>query len=533
MSQPFCVSWFQKCLVEKEGEVVLQRLKEITADERITYIGKGVLVGIVAGMVVSLFRLGIEVMVEWVGEMYVFLQELPAHLGWWIPLSILVAVIVGLLAKGEPHIKGSGIPQVEGQVRGLLHLDWWSVMWKKFVGGLLSIGSGLMLGREGPSIQLGAMVGQGVSRVTKGDDIQESILLSSGAGAGLAAAFNAPLAGLMFVLEEVHHNFSTRVALTSFTAAVTANFISLNLFGQTPALDIGAMVALPLEYYGYAVLLGVLLGVFGVLYTKTTLALPSWFAKVPFLPDHFHGVLAYLLIIPVGLFLPQLLGGGSGIVMQLEGWQLSVAMLLLMFVVRFVYSMLAYGSGLPGGIFLPILSLGAILGGAFSQGLIELELLDPAYFTHFIIFAMAGYFTAIGKAPLTAILLVTEMVGGVNQLMPLALTCLAAYITSDFLRGVPIYEALLERLVHKGGKETAGKRLVFTFPITVDSGLVGKAVHTVSWPQPLLITSIQRGEETVMVNGNTVLLPGDLLIVITERGQAAGVQEGLQELAAV
>lgn len=512
---------------------MLQRLREVAADERVTYIGKGILVGIAAGVAVSLFRLGIEVLVEGVGEIYAFLRENPAGLAWWIPLSVLVAGIVGLLVRGEPHIKGSGIPQVEGQVRGLLQLDWWPVLWKKLVGGLLAIGSGLMLGREGPSIQLGAMAGQGISRLTKGDDIQESILLSSGAGAGLAAAFNAPLAGLMFVLEEVHHNFSTRVALTTFTAAVTANFISLNLFGQTPALDIGTMVAFPLDYYGYALVLGMLLGVFGVLYTKTTLALPSWFAKVPFLPAHFHGVLAYLLIIPVGLFLPQLLGGGSGIVMRLQGWQLSMGMLLLVFVVRFVYSMLSYGSGLPGGIFLPILSLGAVLGGAFSQGLIQLGLLKPEFIGHFIIFAMAGYFTAIGKAPLTAILLVTEMVGGVNQLMPLSLTCLAAYITSDFLRGVPIYEALLERLVHKEGKGTTGKRLVFTFPVTVDSALVGKTVHSVSWPKPLLITSIQRGEETVMVNGNTVLLPGDLLIIITERGQAAGVQEGIQELSRI
>lgn len=508
----------------------MERIWKKKSDERISYIGKGILVGLVGGMIVSLFRMGIGALVGWVAGVYAHLQENPAGLWWWIPLSLLVAALVGILMKDEPDIKGSGIPQVEGQIRGLLHLHWWPVLWKKFIGGLLAIGSGLFLGREGPSIQLGAMAGQGVSRFTKSDDIQETILLSSGAGAGLAAAFNAPLAGLMFVLEEVHHNFSTRVALTTFTAAVTANFVSLNLFGQKPALDIGAVVAFPLEYYGYTVVLGVVLGIFGVLYTNTTLALPRWFAKVPFLPAHFHGMLPFLLIIPIGYFLPQLLGGGDEIVLELEHWQLSVGMLLLLFVVRFAFSMLSYGAGLPGGIFLPILSLGAVLGGAFSQTLIGAGLVDPAYFTHFIIFAMAGYFTAIGKAPLTAILLVTEMVGGVNQLMPLSITCLTAYITSDFLKGMPIYEALLERMVKKEEEMVAGKRLVFNSPVTVDSALSGKTVRSIAWPEAMLITSLQRGEETVMVNGATTLLPGDLLVIITERRRAASVQEEIQQL---
>lgn len=169
------------------------------------------------------------------------MQEQPIWLIPWVIFSVTAALIVGKLVKSEPNIKGSGIPQVEGQVQGLISLNWWPVLWKKFIGGLLAIGSGLFLGREGPSIQLGSAVGQGISNLTKGDDVEEKILLSSGAGAGLAAAFNAPLAGLMFVLEEVHHNFSPLLAITTFSSALVANFVSLNIFGLTPALDIGMM----------------------------------------------------------------------------------------------------------------------------------------------------------------------------------------------------------------------------------------------------------------------------------------------------
>ena len=127
---------------------------------------------------------------------------------------------VGLIGKctflaKEPNISGSGIPQVEGQLAGLLEVKWWSVLWRKWIGGVLAIGSGLFLGREGPSIQLGAMVGQGVAKGLHLPKTKERCLLAGGAAAGLANAFNAPIATSLFVVEEIYHNFSPFVWTTS------------------------------------------------------------------------------------------------------------------------------------------------------------------------------------------------------------------------------------------------------------------------------------------------------------------------------
>jgi H+/Cl- antiporter ClcA len=113
------------------------------ADERVIYLMKGTLVGLSAGFIVSLFRLGIEFILETVIEGYHFMQEQPIWLIPWVIFSVTAALIVGKLVKSEPNIKGSGIPQVEGQVQGLISLNWWPVLWKKFIGGLLAIGSGL------------------------------------------------------------------------------------------------------------------------------------------------------------------------------------------------------------------------------------------------------------------------------------------------------------------------------------------------------------------------------------------------------
>lgn len=500
-------------------------------DRRIRYIAKGILVGIFAGIVVSLFRLGVELILENVIQLYTFLHSKPVWLILWTIVSIIAAIIIGLLVKSEPNIKGSGIPQVEGQVQGVIHVQWWSVLWKKFAGGLLAIGSGLFLGREGPSIQLGASVGLGTSKLTKGDETEETVLLSSGAGAGLAAAFNAPIAGLMFVLEEVHHNFSPLVAITTFTSAIVANFVSLTFFGLTPVLNIGAVTALPIHYYIYLPLLGIFLGLNGWLYNKVILdILPKFYQWFSFIPKHFNSVIPLLFLIPIGYYLPAIIGGGSGIIVQLPEWNLSLIFLLALFFLRFIFSMVSYGASVPGGIFLPILSLGAILGTLFGQLMINHFQMDQQYLTHFILFAMAGYFTAIGKAPLTAILLITEMVGGLNQLMPLAVVSLSAYVTADLLGSKPIYESLLEKLLPVSNHTVINKPYSFVHTIEPYNHLAGKSIKEVQWPKDMIISSVRRGKDYIVPRGETKIRTGDHLVVMCDLKNSTAIQKALKEL---
>ncbi|MDN6616857.1 MAG: chloride channel protein, partial [Enterococcus sp.] len=180
---------------------------------KVFFILKGVLIGAIAGIIVSLFRLLIEEMMERIVTLYLWFHDNPFWLIPWMLVMLTFALIVGLLIKSDPNIKGSGIPQVEGTLQCEIKLNWFSILWKKFVGGILSVGSGLFLGREGPSIQLGAMVGQGFGEYTQASTSEKKIFISSGAAAGLGAAFNAPIAGLLFVIEEVHHHFSPLIWL--------------------------------------------------------------------------------------------------------------------------------------------------------------------------------------------------------------------------------------------------------------------------------------------------------------------------------
>ena len=508
----------------------MKRLFTSFKDRRIRYITKGIIVGVLVGFIVSLFRLGVEIIFNQIILLYAFFHTEPLWLIPWTIVSIIIALIIGLLVKSDPDIKGSGIPQVEGQIQGIIHVQWWSTLWKKFIGGLLAIGSGLFLGREGPSIQLGASVGLGLSKLTKGDETEEKVLLSSGAGAGLAAAFNAPIAGLMFVLEEVHHNFSPIVAITTFTSAIVANFVSLTIFGLTPILDIGSVMSLPLNYYIYLPLLGILLGFGGWIYNKVLLdILPKFYHFFFFIPKNFNSVIPLLVIIPLGYYLPQIIGGGNGLIVQLPKWNLSLSILAGLFIFRFIFSMISYGASVPGGIFLPILSLGAILGALFAQFMIHYFKMDAQYLTHFILFAMAGYFTAIGKAPLTAILLVTEMVGGLNQLMPLAVVSLTAYVVADFLGVKPIYESLLENLIPDNDNVVISRPHSFVHTIEPDSFLSRKAIKEVQWPGEIIISSMRRGNEYISPHGHTIIHVGDHLIIACDLKNVLTIQTFLNE----
>ncbi|MBF1710396.1 MAG: chloride channel protein, partial [Streptococcus sp.] len=201
-----------------------------------------------------------------------------------------------------------------------------------------------------------------------------------------------------------------------------------------------------------------------------------------------------------------------------------------LFAIRFVYSMISYGTGLPGGIFLPILSLGALLGLAYAEFLIDFLGVDPSVRVSFVFFAMAGYFAAIGKAPLTALLLVTEMVGGLNQLMPLGICTLVAYIVADFLKMDPIYEVLAERLDKEHSTDTKGERTTFEVPVMVDSPLVEKAIRDIQWPQEIIIATIRRGAKEIIARGDTVIRSGDILIVVCDEGIVGKMTEEMTQL---
>ena len=449
------------------------------------------------GTVVSAFRYCIEVGLRASRQVYGYLRVTPFV--WWhwallIGFNLVLAGIVAWLLKKEPYISGSGIPQVEGQLAGELEMNWWSILWRKFVGGVLALAPGLFL--------------------------------------GLAAAFNAPIAGTLFVLEEVYHNFSPLVWLTALAGAIGSDFISLNVFGLVPVLHLSYSRSLPVTSYWHLILLGILLGLLGYLYQRMLLAMPRWYQRLTHLPRAIQGVVPFMLLMAVGYFTPNLLGGGNSLIVGFGQYVPSLLVLLGIFVIRFIFSMISYGSGLPGGIFLPILSLGAVIGAVYGVVMNQLGLLPHVYIMNLIIFSMAGYFAGIGKAPFTAILLVTEMVGNLTHLMPLAVLSLTAYLVVDLLGGAPIYEALLEQMTIPKTVAQLHRPDRLEIPVFVGSSLNGKLVRDMPWPKEALLIGIRRGEREVIPHGDTLIREGDTLVLLTDEAQRARVKRRIDAFSA-
>lgn len=503
-----------------------RREYEFSLSSILSFVWRGIVVGCAAGIVVSLFRLLIAKIFAQVVKYYQLSHENLSLLGLILLVSVIVVIAIGFLVKSDPDIKGSGIPHVEGELKGLLHPDWWSVLWKKFLGGTLAISMGFMLGREGPSIQLGAMAGKGVAKTLKAQRMEQRVLIASGAAAGLSAAFNAPIAGLLFVVEEIYHQFSRLVWISALVASLVANFISLNIFGLTPVLDMpGELVILPLKDYWLLLILGAFLGAMGYLYEKVTLnagVVYDFLGKVCHIPNYFYGIFAAVLILPIGYFYPQLLGGGNGLITSLTTSHLTLAVVFLYFVIRFIWSALSYASGLPGGIFLPILTLGSLLGFGFGLGINQLGFISTAALINFLVLGMAGYFGAISKAPLTAMILVTEMVGDFRQLMTIAVVTLVAYIVMDLLKGEPIYEAMLAKLSIPKDREVIEPTLI---ELTVSDKIAGKRVRDLTLPKNVLITTQIHRQKSEVVRGNTVLNAGDTIFLVVNEPEIGKIRQ--------
>lgn len=475
---------------------------------------RAIVTGLLTGLVVSCFRWLIQHELKWVGSAFQYFHQQPAWLIPWAIGSVILALILGRMSQSYPDIQGSGIPQVEGQLTGQFDEKWWPVLWRKFVVGVLAIGAGLFLGREGPSIQLGAAVGQGFSESRHHKGISRRVQIASGAAAGLSAAFNAPIASSMFILEEVYHNFSPLVWLSVFISALVSNGVSMAFFGLSPDLDVPHETLFPINQYWALIILGLVLGLLGRLYQYVILSLPRWSKKISWLKPELYPVIPFLLLIPIAWYWPITLGGGNQLIVALPqmGWSLSVV--IGFFVLRFVFSMISYGSQVAGGIFLPILTLGGIIGAAFCLAMVKLGLVPAHYLANYVIYAMAGYFACISKAPFTAILLITEMVGTMTHLMPLAVVSITAYLMVDLLGGRPVYNEMLKAFLGKDTDDDQPSGMTqMTTSIYAGSQLDGCRVKDFDWPQGSLVMAVYRGEDQLVPHGNTKLRVGDVIAV--------------------
>jgi CIC family chloride channel protein len=408
---------------------------------------KALVVGLVSGAIASAFRVALQ----WIEARRVGLQQ-QFH-GWeGLALALAIGILGGglcvwLVRRFSPEAAGSGIPHLKAVVLGERQMTWKRLLPVKFIAGVAGIGGGLALGREGPTIQMGGATGLMVSewfRVKIGEG-ERKALIAAGAGAGLSAAFNAPLAGVVFVLEELHGSFTPVIFVAAFLASVTADVVGRVLTGEMPVFALHGMAAPGLEVLPVALILGAICGLGGVVFNRSLLKSLDLFERLKNWPPFFVGALAGVVVAVASWVMPGSAGSGGVLAEHALLGEYSLRLLPVLLLARYGLTMVSYGSGAAGGIFAPLLVIGALGGLAVGQ---LTHHVIPAWAPHpevFAVIGMGALLTAIVRAPLTGIVLMIELTGKYDFMLPLLAGCLVAYGVAEALKDPPIYEALRMR----------------------------------------------------------------------------------------
>ncbi len=418
---------------------------------------KCVLIGTLSGLMVSLYRMALYESHGAALEIFSFLRDNPVYIVLWIACAMGAGYLIYRLIRWVPASSGSGIPQVKGNVMLGHRIRGIPILIARFIGGVIGALFGLSVGREGPSVHIGAAAAEPIAKRVSDDELEERILLTSGAAAGLSAAFSAPISGMAFALEEIHHSFSEYVLIAGLTAAVMADVVASIIFGMDPVLAFVTVPDIELNIYFWLIPCGIAAGLLGWLMNKSYMYVRSLFKRIP----GWMGLsIALLIALPVGLFIPEALGGGENAVELAERAEMGLIFMITLLAVKIVFSCTSFGSGVPGGIFMPLLAIGAVGGAAVGMAMEDIGMPEE-YVCNCAVMCMAGTLASSLRTPVTAVLLVTEMTASLIHLLPLAICVLIAYTVSGFLKTRPIYRLLLNDIVESDPslQEGAGKTM--------------------------------------------------------------------------
>jgi len=401
--------------------------------------GTGLICGLFRRALETVDRFRISLPVMWHGEPLLGCSLLIAG------AAVAAAFSAWLVRRFSEHAIGSGIPHVEAVINGELPPASFILLPVKFIGGLLAIGAGFALGREGPSVQMGATIAHLLGKTLGRNAADCRSLLAAGAGAGLAAAFNAPFAGAAFVLEELTRKFDTREAIAALGASGSA-IVVVRLF-TGPASDF-IVTNLPYPELGDNLLcigLGVIAGLLGVVYNRVLFGALAIADRLAGWPVEVRAAMVGAAVGALAWFAPGLVGGGDTLTQRTLDGSEALALLPFIYLLRLFLGAVSYAAGTPGGLFAPLLVLGAQMGFIFG-GLVNPGMTDPtSHAVAFAVVGMAALFTAVVRSPLTGMILVTEMTENSQLLLPMLAACFSAMAVATMLREPPIYDALKAR----------------------------------------------------------------------------------------
>ena len=498
----------------------------------------GSVTGVFAGAVATLFNILAHQGEEISRNGYAFVRENPAFLPVLLFLLLLGGFMVSVAAKISQAIRGCGIPQAEGGTRGIVRFRWWRDMTAMFAASLLSIFMGLSIGAEGPSVFIGTCAGDGVSSLTHRNEMIRRYQLTGGACTGLAVASNAPLTGMAFAFEEAHKRFTPEVFICAFSSVIFGIF-TRSLIYSLLNMEIHSSFhsyifhEMPTRYYGFVVVAGIVCGILGVAFYKLCFSVRKFFKSLQKKHPKYNYTMKIMTTVLLGgivsLIATGVMGGGQRSGTERAFGLSLVWTLFIVLVLRFCITSVNVGSNLPCGIFIPIIAIGACIGGLLNQLWFELGM-ESRYFDLMVMICMAAFFTTIVKAPITSIVMICEFTGSFAPLLPVIIGVSIGYIIGEMSKTDGIYEELLEQYEAETGIHERAVREVYVITLQYGSIADKREVRDVLWPSGARVKEIARGEETILPDGDTVLHGGDRLTIVCRTEEPKKTKDELEHI---
>lgn len=418
---------------------------------------KCIIVGILTGFVVIIYRLSLGRINKF---RKVFFENLKIDFtivdGLIIFLFLLISsLLIGYIITKHPLSRGGGVAFVKGDVEN--NIDFSSsnkIIIKeivfKLVGAILGISSGLSFGIEGPSIELGGEVGQGVGNCSKSEEKEKKFLITAGAAAGLAAAFNAPLTGIVFAFEQIIKSVSHKYLVAILISCSIVGWLTNLVFGVNPFFYIDIVSPLKSMDYWLIIVFGFLVAIIGKIFFLTSAVLRKMNSLIK-IPIYFKLFIPLSIGIVVSTFFFDFTGEGYFITDKILQFEYSLFSLVCIFIFKSLYFLYSASTDIPGGTFVPLISIGAIIGKIYGFLIVSYLNFPQDYTIFFIILGMSLLLTSIVRAPITGIILIIEITGANALFYQLALATISVSFFSVLFNMSPIYDSVLKQYLSSIG----------------------------------------------------------------------------------
>lgn len=417
------------------GSIDIQKLAP-TREERL-FLVLSIFIGILSGLLVVAFRVAIE----WIKVLLLGSAPHPGQLRLILMPAGMGLIVAALVMWVFPGARGSGVNQTKAALYVYNGYISFKTVIGKFLTAALALGSGQSLGPEDPSLQIGAGVASVIARRLKMSRQRLRLFAPIGAAAGLAAAFNAPISAMLFVIEEVIGSWSAAVLGSIVLAALSSVVVARLFWGAEPMFHVPTVeLRDPRELLAYAVM-GVIGGFVAVIFSTTLGYLRPRLRSLPRWTLICQPALAGLIVGAIGYFgFPQVMGVGYGVIDQAMHAQFTWQVLLALAIFKLIATTVSFSTGTPGGMFAPTLFIGAMLGGAVGT-------FEKLFFPHltgsigaYALVGMGVLFAGFLRVPLTSVFMVLEVSGNYSIILPVILANTIAYLISRSLQPVPIFE---------------------------------------------------------------------------------------------